>query len=60
MSWMSGDAGQNIGEPGLRIDAVHFGRLCRPPNYAERFWMRPIVCPNLRPVERTSPKFHSA
>jgi len=24
MSWMSGDAGQNIGEPGLRIDAVHF------------------------------------
>jgi hypothetical protein len=25
MSWMSGDAGENIGEPGLRIDAVHFG-----------------------------------
>jgi hypothetical protein len=38
MSWMSGDAGKNVGEPGLRIDAVHFGRLCRPPNYAE--WVR--------------------
>jgi hypothetical protein len=25
MSWMSGDADKNIGEPGLRIDAVHFG-----------------------------------
>jgi hypothetical protein len=57
---MLGDARENVGEPGLRINIVHLGRLCRPPNYAERFWMGPIVCPNLRPVERTSPKFHSA
>ena len=26
MSWMGGDAGENIREPGLRIDAIHFGR----------------------------------
>ena len=26
MSWMSGDAGQNIGEPGMRIDVVQLGR----------------------------------
>jgi len=43
-----------------RVDVVQLAGLCRPPNYAERFWMRPIVCPNLWPVERASPKFHSA
>ena len=26
MSRMGGDAGENIGEPGLRVDAVHLGR----------------------------------
>ena len=36
MSRMVGDAGKDISEPGLRIDTVHLGRLCRPPNYAER------------------------
>jgi hypothetical protein len=55
-----GDASEHVGEPGQRINVVELGRLCRPPNYAERFWMRPIVCAKLRPVERTSPKFHSA
>jgi hypothetical protein len=35
MSRMVGDAGKDISEPGLRIDTVHLGRLCRPPNYAE-------------------------
>jgi hypothetical protein len=30
------DLDQHIGEPRLRIDIVHFGRLCRMPNYAER------------------------
>jgi hypothetical protein len=44
MSWVGGDAGENVGQPSLWIDAIHLGRLCRPPNYAERFWMRPIVC----------------
>jgi hypothetical protein len=34
---MIGDPGQHIGEPGLGIDAVELGGLCRPPNYAERF-----------------------
>jgi hypothetical protein len=27
---------EDIGEPGLRIDVVELGGLCRPPNYAER------------------------
>ncbi len=26
MSWVGGDAGQDIRRPGLRIDAIHFGR----------------------------------
>jgi hypothetical protein len=35
---MLGDTRQDIGEPGLRIDVVHFCRLCRSRNYAE--WAR--------------------
>ncbi len=31
-----GDAGENVGEPRLRVDVVELGGLCRPPNYAER------------------------
>ena len=31
-----GDAAEHVGEPGLRIDVVELGGLCRPPNYAER------------------------
>ena len=31
-----GDFGEDVGEISLRIDVVHFGGLCRPPNYAER------------------------
>jgi hypothetical protein len=33
---MFGDAGQDVGEPGLGIDVVELGGLCRAPNYAER------------------------
>jgi hypothetical protein len=33
---MLGDARENVGEPGLGIDVIHLGGLCRPPNYAER------------------------
>jgi hypothetical protein len=36
---MLGNARQNVGEPGLRIDVVQLGCLCRPANYAEWFWM---------------------
>ena len=25
MGWMGGDARQNVGQPGLRINAIHFG-----------------------------------
>ena len=32
------DPGEHVAQVGLRIDAVHFAGLCRPPNYAERFW----------------------
>jgi hypothetical protein len=53
-------AREHIAQVGVGLDVIQLAGLCRPPNYAERFWMRPIVCPNLRPVERTSPKFHSA
>ncbi len=31
-------ASQHVGEPGLWIDVVELGALCRPPNYAERIW----------------------
>ena len=36
LGWLARDAGQHIGQPGLRVDIVHLGRLCRTPNYAER------------------------
>ena len=55
-----GDAGEHVGEPGQRIDVIELCRLCRPPNYAERFWKQAVVCARLRPMERTSPQFHSA
>jgi hypothetical protein len=29
-------AREDIGEPGLRVNVVEFGGLCRSPNYAER------------------------
>ena len=32
------DTCEHIGEPGLRINVVELGRLCRMANYAERFW----------------------
>jgi hypothetical protein len=35
LGWMCNDARQDISEPGLWIQVVHFSRLCRPPNYAE-------------------------
>jgi hypothetical protein len=57
---MGGDAGEDVAQPGLRVDAIHLGGLCRPPNYAERFWKQAVVCARLRPMERTSPQFHSA
>jgi hypothetical protein len=44
-------AREDIREPSLRIDIVEVGGLCRPPNYAERFWKQPVVCAQLRPVE---------
>jgi hypothetical protein len=35
---MIGDTGEDISQPGLGVDVIHFRRLCRPPNYAEGFW----------------------
>ena len=37
MPALIGDTGKDVGEPSLRVDVIHFRRLCRPPNYAERF-----------------------
>jgi hypothetical protein len=36
MRGVAGDAGEDVSQPGLGIDAIHFARLCRAPNYAER------------------------
>jgi hypothetical protein len=55
-----GDACQDIGEPSLRVDVVELTGLCRPPNYAERFWEQPIVGRICPPVERITPQYHSA
>ncbi len=41
------------GRNGLMPSAAS-GRLCRLPNYAERFWKQPVAPAHLRPVERTS------
>jgi hypothetical protein len=35
---MRGNAKEHIRESRLRINAIHFRRLCRAPNYAERAW----------------------
>jgi hypothetical protein len=60
MSGVVGQLREDVGEPGARIDVIELAGLCRPPNYAERFWKQAVVCARLRPMERTSPQFHSA
>jgi hypothetical protein len=57
---MVGDPGQDIAEPGLRVDVVQFGSLCRAPNYAERIWEQRPCVQLFGSVERTSRQFHSA
>jgi hypothetical protein len=42
MSWVGSYTSEDVGEPSLRIDAVHFAGLCRPPNYAESGRFPPI------------------
>jgi hypothetical protein len=54
------ELGEDIGQIGLRVDAVKLGCLCRLPNYAEWFWEEPVICAYLRVVERSSSQFHSA
>jgi hypothetical protein len=36
MSGMVGQLGEDVGEPGARIDVIELAGLCRAPNYAER------------------------
>lgn len=43
-------AGQNVGEPRLRIDFVELGSLCRPTNYAECLFWRRRHAAHSRPV----------
>ena len=33
-----GEAGEDVGEPGARVDIFELAGLCRQPNYAEQFW----------------------
>jgi hypothetical protein len=40
--------GQNVLDVGLRINTVELAGLCRPPNYAERFWMQPVAPAHLQ------------
>ena len=44
MGMTVGDFGKDVGEISLRIDVVHFGGLCRPPNYAEFGRLPQISC----------------
>ncbi len=60
MSRMGGDAGKDIGQPGLRINAVNSCRLCRPPNYAERVWYGHAVVTLAPSIACTAAPFHSA
>jgi hypothetical protein len=55
-----GNPGEHIGDPGLRIDAVQLGRLCRHPNYAERFWKQPVALAHLRAADLSWSRCHSA
>jgi len=41
---MIGDAGKNVGEPGVGIDAVDLGGLCRMANYAEQTRFHQSLC----------------
>jgi|CXWL01.1.fsa_nt_gi hypothetical protein len=38
------DAGNDVGQVGVRLDANQLTGLCRPPNYAERLCGQPVVC----------------
>jgi hypothetical protein len=35
---VAGDPGENVSQPGLRINAIHFAGLCRAPKYAEQMF----------------------
>jgi hypothetical protein len=54
-----GQARQNVGEPGLRIDIIELAGLCRPPNYAEWFW-KERRCRAVSARRGVSPRSHSA
>ncbi len=60
MDGMFGDASEDVGQVGLRVDAVHLCCLCRPVNYAERSRAQSFFQSRLRAVERTSFRRHSA
>jgi hypothetical protein len=55
-----GHAVDHVGHVSLGIDFVELGRLCRLPNYAERFWEEPVVCAYLRARRTDIAQFHSA
>jgi hypothetical protein len=47
------DPCQDVGEISERIDVVELAGLCRLPNYAEWFWVEPVVCAYLPLIERS-------
>jgi hypothetical protein len=54
------DAGEDVGEPRLRIDVIHLDGLCRPPDYAERFCKDAPCTRSYAPSSEHSSEFHSA
>ena len=57
---MIGDDREDVAQVRLGIDAVEFGGLCRPRNYAERYWSDALIPWIYRTKSRTSLQFHSA
>jgi hypothetical protein len=57
---MIGDAGEQVGEIVLRVETVELGALCRPPDYAERFWKDSPWTRSYGPSSGHSFHFHSA
>ena len=55
-----GDAGEHVGQPGLRIHAVELGGLCRVQNYAEWLGRQPAILAQLQPLQAISSRRQSA
>ena len=53
INFMVGNSGKCVRQPGLRVDAVEFGCLCRTLNYAEWLGRCPITLLELQALHAT-------